>query len=32
MTILTGMRQDGHEWNGGEILDPSNGKYLTSAK
>jgi len=26
MTILTGLRKDGEEWNGGEILDPNNGK------
>jgi len=26
MTILWGLKQDGDEWNGGEILDPKNGK------
>ena len=26
MTILTGLKRDGDEWNGGEILDPNNGK------
>jgi uncharacterized protein (DUF2147 family) len=26
MTILTGLKKDGDEWNGGEILDPNNGK------
>jgi hypothetical protein len=26
LTILTGLQQDGDEWNGGEILDPDNGK------
>ncbi|SAK87318.1 DUF2147 domain-containing protein [Caballeronia ptereochthonis] len=26
MTIITGMRQDGDAWDGGEILDPDNGK------
>jgi uncharacterized protein (DUF2147 family) len=27
MTIIEGMRQDGDEWSGGQILDPSNGKF-----
>ncbi|HYF60584.1 MAG TPA: DUF2147 domain-containing protein [Burkholderiaceae bacterium] len=26
MTILSGLKKDGEEWTGGEILDPSNGK------
>ncbi|EKS67556.1 MULTISPECIES: DUF2147 domain-containing protein [Caballeronia] len=26
MTIITGMRQDGDEWEGGQILDPDSGK------
>ncbi|SAL66858.1 lipoprotein [Caballeronia peredens] len=26
MTIITGMRQDGDGWDGGQILDPENGK------
>ena len=26
MTILWGLRRDGDEWTGGEILDPKNGK------
>ena len=26
MTIITGMRQDGDTWDGGEILDPESGK------
>jgi hypothetical protein len=26
MTILTGLKRDGDEWVGGEILDPNNGK------
>ena len=26
MTIVTGMRQDGDAWDGGQILDPENGK------
>jgi uncharacterized protein (DUF2147 family) len=26
MTIITGMRQNGDQWDGGQILDPSNGK------
>jgi len=26
MTILWGLKQDGSEWKGGEILDPKNGK------
>ena len=30
MTILTGMKQDGGEFNGGKILDPNNGKVYRS--
>ncbi|HSY27358.1 MAG TPA: DUF2147 domain-containing protein, partial [Burkholderiaceae bacterium] len=30
MTILTGMKRDGDEYNGGEILDPNNGKVYSS--
>jgi uncharacterized protein (DUF2147 family) len=30
MTILQGLKQDGDEWNGGEILDPNNGKVYKS--
>jgi len=30
MTILTGMKQDGDEYNGGKILDPKNGKVYRS--
>jgi uncharacterized protein (DUF2147 family) len=26
MTILTGLKKEGEEWTGGEILDPNNGK------
>jgi uncharacterized protein (DUF2147 family) len=26
MTIMWGLKQDGDEWNGGQILDPKNGK------
>jgi uncharacterized protein (DUF2147 family) len=26
MTILWGLSKDGDEWNGGQILDPKNGK------
>jgi uncharacterized protein (DUF2147 family) len=26
MTILSGLKKDGDEWSGGEILDPNNGK------
>ena len=26
MTILWGLAKDGNEWNGGQILDPKNGK------
>jgi uncharacterized protein (DUF2147 family) len=26
MTIITGMRQNGDTWDGGQILDPGNGK------
>jgi len=33
MTILTGLKKDGEEWAGGEILDPNNGKvYKAKAK
>ena len=33
MTILTGLKKDGDEWTGGEILDPNNGKvYKAKAK
>jgi uncharacterized protein (DUF2147 family) len=33
MTILTGLKKDGEEWSGGEILDPNNGKvYKAKAK
>jgi uncharacterized protein (DUF2147 family) len=30
MTILTGMKRDGDEYNGGRILDPNNGKVYRS--
>lgn len=30
MTILTGMKLDGDEYNGGRILDPGNGKLYKS--
>lgn len=30
MTILIGMKQDGDEFNGGQILDPANGKIYKS--
>lgn len=30
MTILSGMKQDGSEYNGGQILDPDNGKIYRS--
>lgn len=30
MTILTGMRRDGDEYDGGKILDPNNGKVYNS--
>lgn len=30
MTILTGMKKDGSEYNGGQILDPGNGKVYRS--
>lgn len=30
MTILAGMKQDGDEYNGGQILDPANGKVYRS--
>jgi uncharacterized protein (DUF2147 family) len=33
MTILSGLKKDGDEWTGGEILDPNNGKvYKAKAK
>ena len=33
MTILTGLKRDGDEWTGGEILDPNNGKvYRAKAR
>ncbi len=30
MTILSGMKQEGKEYNGGQILDPNNGKTYKS--
>ena len=30
MTILSGMKRDGDEYNGGNILDPNNGKVYRS--
>ncbi|HEX7644352.1 MAG TPA: DUF2147 domain-containing protein [Burkholderiaceae bacterium] len=30
MTILSGMKRDGDEYNGGNILDPNNGKVYHS--
>lgn len=30
MTILTGMKKEGNEFNGGQILDPANGKVYKS--
>ncbi|WP_019139543.1 DUF2147 domain-containing protein [Noviherbaspirillum massiliense] len=30
MTILTGLKQDGEEFTGGQILDPANGKVYKS--
>lgn len=30
MTILTGMKPEGESWDGGRILDPSNGKVYRS--
>ncbi|MFC5476250.1 DUF2147 domain-containing protein [Paraherbaspirillum soli] len=30
MTILSGMKQDGDEYKGGQILDPDNGKFYQS--
>lgn len=30
MTILSGLKKDGDEYNGGEILDPNNGKVYKS--
>ncbi|MFM1988797.1 MAG: hypothetical protein RJA99_1754 [Pseudomonadota bacterium] len=33
MTILVGLKKDGEEWTGGEILDPNNGKvYKAKAR
>jgi uncharacterized protein (DUF2147 family) len=33
MTILSGLKKEGQEWTGGEILDPNNGKvYKAMAK
>jgi|SRR5450830_465456 len=30
LTILTGLKKDGKEWSGGEIMDPANGKVYKS--
>ena len=30
MTIMSGLKQDGAEYNGGKILDPDNGKFYKS--
>jgi len=30
MTILSGLKKDGDEYNGGQILDPANGKLYKS--
>jgi uncharacterized protein (DUF2147 family) len=30
MTILSGLKKDGEEYNGGQILDPGNGKLYKS--
>jgi uncharacterized protein (DUF2147 family) len=30
MTILSGLKKDGEEYAGGEILDPNNGKVYKS--
>ena len=30
MTILSGLKKDGNEYNGGQILDPNNGKVYKS--
>ena len=30
MTIITGMRRAGEQWEGGRILDPNNGKVYAS--
>jgi len=30
MTMLSGLKKDGDEYNGGEILDPNNGKVYRS--
>jgi uncharacterized protein (DUF2147 family) len=27
LTLLRGLKKDGHEYNGGKILDPKHGKY-----
>ncbi len=29
MVILTGLKQDNEQWDGGKILDPLNGKYYS---
>lgn len=30
MTIITGMKRNGEQWDGGNILDPNNGKVYRS--
>ena len=30
MTIITGMRRNGEQWDGGKTLDPNNGKVYSS--
>jgi len=30
MTILSGLKKDGDEYNGGQIIDPANGKVYKS--
>ena len=30
MTIVTGLKKDGDEWNGGKILDPKSGKVYSA--
>lgn len=30
MVFMSGLKKDGHEYNGGEILDPDNGKVYKS--
>lgn len=33
LVMLTGLKQDGNEWSGGQILDPADGKvYKTKAE